>query len=71
MRTLPATLAYYEREAATWERQAMIKARSAAGDLALGAAFVDGVAGFVYPRELHEDAIHDVRRSKVRLEEYA
>ena len=70
MRTLPATLAYYEREAATWERQAMIKARAAAGDLALGTAFVDGVARFVYPQELHADAIHDVRRSKVRLEEY-
>ena len=49
-RSLPATLAYYEREAATWERQAMIKARAAAGDRELGEAFVDGVAGFVYPR---------------------
>src|SRR4029453_3314290 len=35
LRTLPATLRYYEREAATWERQAMIKARAAARDLAL------------------------------------
>jgi glutamate-ammonia-ligase adenylyltransferase len=70
VRTLPATLAYYEREAATWERQAMIKARAAAGDEELGDAFVDGVAEFVYPRDLHEAAIHDVRRSKVRLEEY-
>jgi glutamate-ammonia-ligase adenylyltransferase len=70
LRTLSATLAYYEREAATWERQAMIKARAAAGDLALGEAFVAGVAGVVYPRDLQEDAIHEVRRSKVRLEEY-
>ena len=31
-RSLDATLAYYERESATWERQAMIKARSVAGD---------------------------------------
>jgi glutamate-ammonia-ligase adenylyltransferase len=70
VRTLTATLAYYEREAATWERQAMIKARASAGDPALGDHFVQGVAEFVYPRDLHEAAIHDVRRSKVRLEEY-
>jgi glutamate-ammonia-ligase adenylyltransferase len=69
-RTLPATLAYYGREAATWERQAMIKARPAAGDLELAAAFVEGVAEFVYPSDLREAAIHDVRRSKVRLEDY-
>ena len=30
-RSLGATLAYYERESATWERQAMIKARPVAG----------------------------------------
>ena len=48
----------------------MIKARAAVGDQALGDAFVEGVAEFVYPKDLHEAAIHDVRRSKVRLEEY-
>jgi glutamate-ammonia-ligase adenylyltransferase len=70
VRSLPATLAYYAREAATWERQAMIKARSAAGAAALGDAFVEGVAALVYPLDLHEAAIHDVRQTKVRLEEY-
>ncbi|MGH2680441.1 MAG: hypothetical protein ACRDG8_08175 [Actinomycetota bacterium] len=70
VRTLPATLAYYEREAATWERQAMIKARAAAGDHELGAPFVEGIVASVYPRDLQEAAIDDVRRSKVRLEEY-
>jgi glutamate-ammonia-ligase adenylyltransferase len=70
VRTLPATQAYYEREAATWERQAMIKARAAAGDIDLGSAFVEAIAELVYPKDLHEAAIHDVRRSKVRLEEY-
>jgi glutamate-ammonia-ligase adenylyltransferase len=61
-RTLASTLAYYEREAATWERQAMIKARPAAGDLVLAAGFVEGVGEFAYPRDLHEAAIHEVRR---------
>jgi glutamate-ammonia-ligase adenylyltransferase len=68
--TVPATLAYYERDAATWERQAMIKARAAAGDEGLSEAFVVGVAEFVYPADLHAGAIDDVRRTKVRLEEY-
>jgi glutamate-ammonia-ligase adenylyltransferase len=69
-RSLEATLAYYERGSAVWERQAMLKARPAAGDLALGAAFVDGVAPFVYPAHLEPAAIDEVRRTKVRLEEY-
>jgi glutamate-ammonia-ligase adenylyltransferase len=69
-RSLDATLAYYERGSATWERQAMIKARAAAGDRRLGARFVDGVARFVYPERLEAAAIDDVRRTKVRLEEY-
>jgi glutamate-ammonia-ligase adenylyltransferase len=69
-RSLDATLAYYERESATWERQAMIKARAAAGDLELGRAFVDGIEPFVYPDRLEPAAIDDVRRTKVRLEEY-
>jgi glutamate-ammonia-ligase adenylyltransferase len=69
-RSLEATLAYYERESATWERQAMIKARAAVGDLALGRAFVDGIEPFVYPDRLEPAAIDDVRRTKVRLEEY-
>ncbi|MGZ8630910.1 MAG: [protein-PII] uridylyltransferase family protein [Actinomycetota bacterium] len=69
-RSLEATLAYYDRESATWERQAMIKARPVAGVQELGAGFVAGVAPFVYPPELAPAAIEDVRRTKVRLEEY-
>ena len=69
-RSLEATLAYYERESATWERQAMLKARAAAGDAALAQRFVDGVQAFVYPAHLEPAAIDDVRRTKVRLEEY-
>ncbi len=69
-RSLEATLAYYERESATWERQAMLKARAAAGDVALARRFVEGVQAFVYPAHLEPAAIDDVRRTKVRLEEY-
>jgi [glutamine synthetase] adenylyltransferase / [glutamine synthetase]-adenylyl-L-tyrosine phosphorylase len=69
-RTLSSTLAYYESGSATWERQAMIKARAVAGDPWLGAAFVQGVAPFVFPAELEPAAIDEVRHTKVRLEEY-
>jgi glutamate-ammonia-ligase adenylyltransferase len=69
-RSLEATLAYYDRESATWERQAMIKARPVTGDAQLGSAFIDGVEPYVYPPELAPAAIEDVRRTKVRLEEY-
>lgn len=69
-RSIEATLAYYAGQAATWERQAMLKARPAAGDLAMGAAFVHGLAPIVYPEHLEPAAIDDVRRTKVRLEEY-
>jgi glutamate-ammonia-ligase adenylyltransferase len=69
-RSLEATLDYYERQSATWERQAMIKARPVAGDPWIGSAFVEGVAPFVYPEDLGPRAIDDVRRTKVRLEEY-
>ncbi len=69
-RSLGATLSYYDRESATWERQAMIKARPVAGDQEIGAGFLAGVEPFVYPPELAPAAIDDVRRTKVRLEEY-
>ena len=69
-RSLEASLDYYERQSAVWERQALIKARPVAGDPWLGSQFVDGVIPFVYPRELPPETIEDVRRTKVRLEEY-
>jgi [glutamine synthetase] adenylyltransferase / [glutamine synthetase]-adenylyl-L-tyrosine phosphorylase len=69
-RSLDSMLEYYERHAETWERQALLKARPAAGDLELGRAFVDGVGPFVYPESLAPTAIDDVRATKVRIEEH-
>jgi glutamate-ammonia-ligase adenylyltransferase len=48
----------------------MLKARAAAGDRELGAALIDGLSTIVYPEHLEPAAIDDVRRTKVRLEEY-
>ncbi|HET9725150.1 MAG TPA: DUF294 nucleotidyltransferase-like domain-containing protein, partial [Actinomycetota bacterium] len=69
-RSLEAMREYYATQAATWERQALIKARPVAGDPELGAAFVRAVSPFVYPGHLAPQAIDEVRRVKVRLEEY-
>jgi glutamate-ammonia-ligase adenylyltransferase len=68
-RSLESMIEYYGRHAATWERQALLKARPVAGDDSLGAAFVQAVAQFVYPAILPAAAIDDVRASKARIEE--
>lgn len=69
-RSLGAMQEYYSTQAATWERQALIKARAVAGEDELGAAFVEMVEPFVYPDHLAPQAIDEVRRVKVRIEEY-
>ncbi len=50
---------YYESVGRTWERAAYIKARPAAGDLAAGAAFLEGLTPFVWRRYLDFAAIED------------
>jgi [glutamine synthetase] adenylyltransferase / [glutamine synthetase]-adenylyl-L-tyrosine phosphorylase len=69
-RSLAAMTEYYARHAATWERQALLKARAVAGDPALGRAFVAEVAPFVYPDELAPSAIEDIRSTKARIEDH-
>jgi glutamate-ammonia-ligase adenylyltransferase len=61
---------YYEQHAATWERQAMLKARHVAGDPAIGAAFLERVTPLVFPSVLPAGAVEDVRASKARIEEH-
>ncbi len=65
---LPAALAYYEGQAQTWERAAMIKARPVAGDLALGARFLEAIRPFVWRRHLDFAAIADIRAMKLRMD---
>lgn len=67
-RTVDSYRAYWERWARTWERQAMLKARPAAGDRALGAAFVEAALPFVHPEVLPHDAVREIRAMKRRSE---
>jgi len=69
-RSLASTLEYYRRHAATWERQALLKARPVAGDRALGGGLLDELADVTYADHLEPSAIEDVRNMKVRIEEY-
>ncbi len=69
-RSLDAMRDHYASQAATWERQALLKARPVAGDRDLGNRFVDMVTPYVYPEVLAPQAIEEVRQVKVRLEEY-
>ncbi|MCS0494158.1 bifunctional [glutamine synthetase] adenylyltransferase/[glutamine synthetase]-adenylyl-L-tyrosine phosphorylase [Ancylobacter sp. MQZ15Z-1] len=62
--SLEGALDYYEREGATWERAAYIKARPIAGDIALGDAFLRQLSPFVWRRSLDYAAVADVHAMK-------
>ena len=64
---MPAALAYYESFGQNWERAALIKARPVAGDLALGAAFIEAIRPFVWRRHLDFAAIADIAGLKSEL----
>lgn len=68
VRTLSSHLAYYRRWAKTWEFQALLKARPAAGDAALGAAYCDAVAPLVWQAAERENFVPDVQRMRRRVE---
>ncbi|CAN5829934.1 bifunctional [glutamine synthetase] adenylyltransferase/[glutamine synthetase]-adenylyl-L-tyrosine phosphorylase [soil metagenome] len=67
-RSLGSYRAYYERWGQTWESQALVKARPVAGDAALGVAFMDMIASFVWRDPLPSQAITDIRVVKARVE---
>ena len=65
---LEGALEYYETAGAAWERQALIKARPAAGDLDVGTAFIEGTRPFVYPRYFDDATLEDIRQIKEESE---
>ena len=69
VRSLDATLGYYETRGRTWERQALIKCRPVAGDLALGQTFLEAITPFVYRRYLGAAEIAEIKALKRRIEQ--
>jgi len=68
VRTLASHLAYYDRWAKTWEFQALLKARAAAGDLDLGQRYVDKVSPLVWQASQRENFVEDVQAMRRRVE---
>jgi glutamate-ammonia-ligase adenylyltransferase len=62
-----AALTYYETVGQNWERAAFIKARVAAGDREVGAAFLNELRPFVWRRSLDYAAIADVHSIKRQI----
>ena len=69
VRTLPSHLGYYQRWANTWEFQALLKARSAAGDADLGARYVDEISQLVWSAADRPGFVSDVQAMRKRVEE--
>ena len=69
VRTLASYEGYYLRWASTWEFQALLKTRPAAGDLALGAAFVDLVTPLVWSAADRPNFVEDVQAMRRRVED--
>ncbi|HEX9531020.1 MAG TPA: putative nucleotidyltransferase substrate binding domain-containing protein, partial [Acidimicrobiales bacterium] len=67
-RSLAGYANYYERWAATWERQALLRARPVAGDAALAARFMEVVAAHVWGRPFTAAEEREIRRLKARVE---
>ena len=69
VRTIASHVGYYERWAKTWEFQALLKARPAAGDLDLGLEYVDSVSPFVWSAADHAGFVEDVQSMRRRVEQ--
>ena len=64
---LEAAAIYYENQGQNWERAAMIKARPAAGDIALGEDFLKRLTSYIWRKYLDYAAIADVQSLKRQI----
>jgi glutamate-ammonia-ligase adenylyltransferase len=69
VRTLASHRAYYERWAKTWEFQALLKARPAAGDMTLGQAYADTLGPLVWQAARRDNFVEDVQAMRRRVEQ--
>lgn len=69
VRTLESHIAYYQRWAKTWEFQALLKARPAAGDPELGERYRVALMPMVWRACEREAFVHDVQAMRRRVEQ--
>jgi glutamate-ammonia-ligase adenylyltransferase len=69
VRTLDSHVAYYQRWAKTWEFQALLKARPAAGDADLGRQYIETLMPMVWTASQREDFVPEVQAMRRRVEE--
>lgn len=70
VRTLASHVGYYERWASTWEFQALLKARPAAGDAELGNAYIDAISPFIWSAADRDGFVDDVQAMRRRVESH-
>ncbi|WP_306231342.1 bifunctional [glutamine synthetase] adenylyltransferase/[glutamine synthetase]-adenylyl-L-tyrosine phosphorylase [Agrococcus beijingensis] len=68
VRTLESYRAYYERWSEPWEAQALLRARSFAGDAALAGELLAIIDERRYPQDFPASSVREVRRIKARVE---
>jgi glutamate-ammonia-ligase adenylyltransferase len=62
-----AAFNYYETVGQNWERAALIKARTIAGDIAAGESFLDSLSPFIWRKYLDFAAIADIHAMKRQI----
>ena len=67
VRSIESHLAYYDRWAKSWEFQALLKARTLAGDRELGARYTDAVMPKVWSSASRENFVESVQRMRERV----
>lgn len=69
VRTVESHVAYYQRWAKTWEFQALMKARAAAGDAELAKRYLDELMPMVWIACEREDFVGEVQAMRRRVEQ--
>ena len=69
-RTVAGHRGYYERWASTWEFQALLKARPAAGDAALGGSYLDTMSEMVWRAAERPGFVPDVQAMRRKVEDH-
>ncbi|MFP4501110.1 MAG: bifunctional [glutamate--ammonia ligase]-adenylyl-L-tyrosine phosphorylase/[glutamate--ammonia-ligase] adenylyltransferase [Candidatus Hydrogenedentota bacterium] len=66
--SVDAALDYYTAYARAWERQALIKARPCAGDIALGETLLERLRPITFPRYFDDETLEGIREMKYQTD---